>query len=96
MIIYDPKRKSIIVAVEGTGDNLLPEDEADGYVDYMMIECYREEYGALVEDDGSGQMLSEKYIADMPWEEVRDRVLNFIYTDWKAEDFVILDKEYKQ
>lgn len=95
MIIYVPKYKEFIVAVEGTGDNLLPEDEAEGYVDYMMIECYKEDHGTIAEDDGSGQMLSEKYIADMPWEEVRDRVLDFIYTDWKAEDFIVLDKEIK-
>ena len=96
MIIYAPKTKSIIVAVEGAGDNLFPEDEAEGYVDYMMIECYKEEHGTIEVDDGGGQMMSEKLIADMSWEEVRDRVLSFIYTDWKAEDFIMLDKEFRQ
>jgi hypothetical protein len=33
--------KSVLVMVaEGTGDNLLKEDEEEGYVDYWNIECY--------------------------------------------------------
>ena len=35
IMLYIPKTETIITISEGTGDNLLDEDIADGYVDYL-------------------------------------------------------------
>ena len=35
-----PENTQFVRICEGTGDNLLPEDEAEGYVDYIMIDGY--------------------------------------------------------
>lgn len=33
-------KSELVMVSEGTGDNLLKEDEEEGYVDYWNIECY--------------------------------------------------------
>lgn len=33
-------KSELVMVAEGTGDNLLKEDEEEGYVDYWYIECY--------------------------------------------------------
>lgn len=45
---------------QGTGDNLLPEDEDDGFVDYLWYTAYRSDHGLLAEWD-SGQVLLGDY-----------------------------------
>ena len=61
-----------ILVTEGTGDNLLREDIADGYVDYVNydIGCFEED--SFVSDDG-GMVLSKKMICEMP-----DRLISMI------------------
>ena len=46
---------------EGSGDNLLPEDEAEGYVDYIMIDLITYDGYDFVEEDGSQCLLTEMY-----------------------------------
>lgn len=76
MIIYVPKYKEFIVAVEGTGDNLFPEDEAEGFVDYVMTSIYHVDGEEIVLEDG-GQMLSKTLIADLEEDELVSRVLDY-------------------
>ena len=33
-------KSELVMVAEGTGDNLLKEDEEEGYVDYWYIECF--------------------------------------------------------
>ncbi len=49
---------------EGTGDNLLPEDEEEGYVDYFNIEVYKEEYLECPNVIGGGFMMRKTLITD--------------------------------
>lgn len=41
VFIYVPKENGIFHITEGTGDNLLPEDEDEGYVDYTYYEFWK-------------------------------------------------------
>ncbi len=46
---------------EGTGDNLLKEDVADGYVDYINLDFLKYHEGELKEQGGGMVMLKELY-----------------------------------
>lgn len=88
MLIYvkDPDY-TIITAVEGTGDNLLDEDIADGYVDYFMTSIYKQEGEDIVLADG-GQLLTSTLIKDMEQEEQVKRLLDY----WGLSgDYIVLD-----
>jgi len=43
LFFYNPDDKTFMTVYEGTGDNLLPEDEEEGYVDYWMVDVFSEE-----------------------------------------------------
>lgn len=88
MLIWIKEHYRLITAVEGTGDNLLEEDERQGYKDYMMTAIYEQNHEYL-EPVEEGQMMSEKMIADMDEEEIVARVLDF--WGYKDKDYVILE-----
>lgn len=58
--IYVPNEQQIIKISEGSGDNLLEEDIAAGYVDYIYYEQYSREQG-FPEVDGGMVMLTELF-----------------------------------
>lgn len=58
--IYVPAFKQIVKISEGTGDNLLDEDIAAGYVDYIYYDTY-EMAGGIQELDGGMVMLTEPF-----------------------------------
>lgn len=62
LFIFVPEKKQIIRIAEGTGDNLLPEDQDQGYVDYIYYEQYELSQG-MAEVDG-GQIMLEKTVRD--------------------------------
>lgn len=76
VVIIDPKQRCMVVAAEGTGDNLLDEDVEQGYKDYAMLSLYSIDGDelALVE---SAQMMTEKLIADMTDREYAERVADY-------------------
>lgn len=76
VVIIDKKQKTMVVAAEGSGDNLWEEDEKQGYKDYAMLSLYSIDGDelALVE---SGQMMTEKLIADMTDEEYIERLEDY-------------------
>ena len=76
MLIITKDTEKLITIVEGTGDNLLPEDEADGFVDYVMTSIYHVDGEEIVLEDG-GQMLSKTPIADLEEEDLVNRVLDY-------------------
>lgn len=90
MILFIRDINKLITAVEGTGDNLTKEDEAEGLKDYMMTSVYGIDGGDVVLEDG-GQMMTSEYIKDLETEEVAQRLLDFWgYTD-DSLDWVMLD-----
>lgn len=76
VVIIDTKQRCMVVAAEGTGDNLLPEDEEQGYKDYAMLSLYTIDGDELALVD-SAQMMTEKLIADMTDEEYIERLEDY-------------------
>lgn len=69
---------SIVIAEEGTGDNLLSEDIEDGYIDYINWTIYDLKVDAdnapiFVEGDG-GMVLTRSYVCEMTVEEICERI----------------------
>lgn len=88
--IYFPETEEFILATEGTGDNLLPEDEAQGYKDYIMATIYRVDGYEFTELDG-GQIMCDTLVEDMTSREFIDKVLGFWYDDPKnVSDYEVL------
>lgn len=76
MLIITKDTEKLITIVEGTGDNLLAEDIADGFVDYVMTSIYEVD-GEDINLIDSGQMLSMTPIADLEEDELVRRVLDY-------------------
>lgn len=76
MLIITKDTEKLITIVEGTGDNLLAEDEAEGFVDYVMTSIYHVDGEDIVLED-SGQMLSKTPIEDLEEDELVKRVLDY-------------------
>ena len=76
VVIIDIKQRCMVVATEGTGDNLLLEDDEQGYKDYAMLSLYSIDGDELALVD-SGQMMTEKLIADMTEEEYIERLEDY-------------------
>ena len=54
---------ALIRISEGTGDNLLHEDEEEGYVDYIIFDILTLGFHGIEEDDG-GQIMYKEYVAE--------------------------------
>lgn len=90
MIIFIRDINKLITAVEGTGDNLTKEDEAEGLKDYMMTSIYSVSEDEITLED-AGQMMTSELIADLELEDRAKRLLDFWgYTDDDL-DWVMLD-----
>lgn len=77
---------------EGTGDNLLSEDEAEGYVDYIMVDFIDFDGVDFTETDGAQVMLTEMY--QDKFENEEEVVQYLIDTEWiPDEDYVYLYTE---
>ena len=87
VLLYDRYKDRLITAIEGTGDNLTEEDEAEGCVDYMMTSTYDQDGEEINLIDG-GQMLTNKYIKDMTTEEIVERLAD--YWETNAQDITII------
>lgn len=90
MIIFIRDINKLITAVEGTGDNLLDEDIAEGLKDYMMTSIYRVD-GEDVELEDGGQMMTSEYIKDLEAEEIAQRLLDYWGYTSDSLDWVMLD-----
>ncbi|MCM1222194.1 MAG: hypothetical protein NC548_47765 [Lachnospiraceae bacterium] len=62
LYVFIPEKKQIIQISEGTGDNLLPEDITDGYVDYIYYEQYQ--LSPNIENIDGGQVLLKEMFRD--------------------------------
>lgn len=90
------KEVGFIRIYEGSGCNLLPEDEDEGYVDYINIDGLAYEFGELVENyepvEGGMAMLTELY--QEKFESVTEVVQYLIDTEWIPDaEYVILHAE---
>lgn len=75
-IIVDTKQRCMVVVSEGTGDNLLDEDVEQGYKDYAMLSLYTIDGDELALVD-SGQMMTDKLIADMTDQEYAEQAMSY-------------------
>lgn len=76
---------------EGNGDNLLDEDEAEGYVDYIMLDFIEYDGYDFEETDGAQVMLTEMY--QEKFEDVTEVVQYLIDCDWIPDvEYVYLMK----
>lgn len=85
MLIITKDTEKLITIQEGTGDNLLAEDEAEGFVDYVMTSIYEVD-GEDINLIDSGQMLSKTPIAVLEEDELVRRVLD--YWELGEEDWI--------
>ena len=60
-ILIWSEKTGFIKINEGSGDNLYPEDEAEGYVDYIMLDFIEYDGNNFIETDGAQVMLTEMY-----------------------------------
>lgn len=90
MIIFINGINKLITAVEGTGDNLLDEDIAEGLKDYMMTSIYKVD-GEDVELEDGGQMMTSEYIKDLETEEIAHRVLDYWGYTSDSLDWVMVE-----
>lgn len=90
------KEVGFVRIYEGDGCNLLPEDEDEGYVDYINIDGLAYEIGELVESyelvEGGMAMLTELY-QDM-FNTPEDVINYLIESEWIPDaDYIILYEE---
>lgn len=65
---------------EGSGDNLLPWDEEEGYIDYIMLDFIEYNGYEFVETDGAQVMLKTMY--QEKFEDVEEVVQYLIDCGW--------------
>lgn len=62
LFVFVQEEKQIIRISEGTGDNLLPEDTEEGYVDYIYYEQY--ELNIDIQSVDGGMILLKEMVRD--------------------------------
>lgn len=90
MLIYVKEIEMLIVAVEGTGDNLTAEDEADGLKDYMMTTLYAQDGDQLIEQD-AGQMMTSKELSSLETDEIVELLMDYWGYNKDAVDYAVLN-----
>ena len=92
IFIGEPHYK-IITAEEGTGDNLLAEDIAEGLKDYWMSSMYEQD-GEEIKLVDSAQIMTSKLIADMEEDEKLRHIMEYWEVgdpDDREADYVVLE-----
>lgn len=91
VFVFVPSSNQIVMIAEGTGDNLLREDIAQGYVDYINYEQYSVEQD-FPQMDG-GMILKKEYLSDT-YSSLKDaipEVLDMAYGN-KDLDYTVLER----
>lgn len=90
MLIYLPASNRLITTQEGTGDNLLPEDEAEGCKDYWLSSLYEQD-GEEIQVQDQAQILTTRLIGEM----TLDEKIAIIKDYWEVhtEPHIILNHE---
>lgn len=90
MLLYLPNDNLLITTQEGTGDNLFPEDEAEGCKDYWLSSLYEQD-GEELQLKDQAQILTTRLIADMTLEEKIQIVKE--YWEVHTADHIVLNTE---
>ncbi len=81
-LVYVPTGNKVFHIMEGTGDNLLEEDIAEGFVDYINYDMYEltmfDGFPVLQEVDG-GMCLLEKMYMEFDIKELAERAVGMEY-----------------
>ncbi len=91
--LFIPSKSELLFLQEGSGDNLLPEDEEEGNVDYLDYTCFMMDCGEV--SDGDGGQLMLPYMVQEHYGCLADAIpdiLEFAYDDMFL-DAVILKTE---
>lgn len=65
LVIFVPSWGELVKIEEGSGDNLLKEDRADGYVDYLNYDRYSPaDLGVSEESMDGGMLMLKEYVSD--------------------------------
>lgn len=76
LFFYNPDAQIFMTVYEGTGDNLLPEDEAEGNVDYWMVDVF----------SPKGNIDGSQVMRNIPIREDNWRLSKIIdYIEWATE-----------
>ena len=84
-VLYLWNGDTLFRIAEGSGDNLFPEDEAEGYLDYWVTDWYSK-------DDGNGgQWMETELISDIDYtiQGVIDRISE---CDLWDDEWIVLDE----
>lgn len=82
--LYVPEKKEFLFICEGTGDNLLPEDIQNGYVDYIELYTYSftGDTDAPLQDEDGGEMMLKSFYQDFENEKcLFEACLDYMYDD---------------
>lgn len=90
MLIYLKEAEKLIVAVEGTGDNLDFEDREAGWTDYAMTSIYNQNGDELICED-AGQLLLEDEYSEYETDDLVDRLMSFWGFDKSKVDYAVLN-----
>lgn len=88
LYLWSKEEETLFIISEGTGENLLDEDIAEGYVDYWMTDSYDKERFC----EEGGQWLEKKMIYDIDYtiQGVIDRMMT---CDLWMADWEVIDEE---
>lgn len=103
-VLFFPEAKRIIHMDEGTGDNLLDSDVADGIVSYVNLYCYRPRNAsdttsdAYIEVDG-GEADFKKLVSELTDKEIIEAAcyqMSIPFGSYMAEPCIEFDPETGQ
>lgn len=89
-----PAKGQLVYLQEGSGDNLLPEDEAEGYKDYLDYTCFDLDQGDITESCG-GQMMLTEYVQERYGclADAIPEILDFEYEDMSLDAQILQQQE---
>lgn len=94
--IYISYNGNVLLIAEGTGDNLLKGDIAEGYVDYFNLELYKEDPDITEPYDyedtvGGGFMMREKSIYEELYGKTVNEIITEVFTCNGSDDYFDLE-----
>lgn len=93
ILVYVPEKETFIIIAEGTGDNLLPEDMDEGYVDY--INYYTFDKTDIFEENAfydCGGMIMYKELIQEKFTDIRQVIPEVLFDifEQKGINFIVL------
>lgn len=99
LVVCVPSKGTLVFMQEGSGDNLLPEDEKEGFVDYIDYTEFKPDHacGEVKEGDGGMEMFRQ-YVRDryLCLADALPDILNALYGEPVPDAIVLEDDEDKK